>query len=137
MLDRIPVSLSVCISLIAYVLSCRVQYYDYSWTSHLVYYTSPGILLCSVFLFDSLRRIKAIRNEIVSGCVSWISRISLAIYLVHVFIVQYIYWYQDFAGWHRSMQMAYLEAVSVGGSILIIWLLSRIRICREKLFLIK
>ena len=137
MLDRIPVSLSVLFSVTAYVLSCHVQYYDYSWTSHLVSYTSPGILLCSIFLFDSLRRIKAIKNAMISGCVSWISRISFAIYLAHVFIVQYIYWYQDFAGWHRSMQMAYLEAVSVGGSILIIWLLSHIRICREKLFLIK
>ena len=43
-------------------------------------------------------------------------------------------WYMNFTGWHRSVKLLFLEAVSVLGSIVIIALLSKIKVCRKYLF---
>ena len=52
-------------------------------------------------------------------------------------IMETIYWCVDLSGIGRVVRMAMLEAVSLGGSLVVIAALSRIPWCRRYLFMVK
>lgn len=135
-LEKIPSALLITGTVATFAICCAFQYYCYSWSTHLVSYQSPGILLCSLLLFEVIRRFGnklLVLNKLISN----LSRISFAIYLVHIFIMSGFFWYFDFTGFSRPGKFFFLEAVSFFGSILIIWIFSYIPFCRKRVFLIK
>ena len=59
------------------------------------------------------------------------------VYFIHILIMSLLEWNMNFDGWARSLKLLFLEGVSVGGSILLIALFSRIPFCRRRMFGIK
>jgi len=117
--------------------TCLYQLYAYAQPEdYLVAYSSPGILISAALLFDFIKR-KEHWFEKFAGMFTYISKIAFAIYFVHIIIVQLIVWNYDFNGWIRSVQMLFIEVTSVGGSIIIIALLSKIKVLKKYLFMIK
>ena len=135
-LRKLPSAILIIGTAVSFAICCAAQYYCYSCSNHLVSYTSPGVLLCSVLLFEVIRRfgkkLIAIENP-----VSYLSRISFGIFLLHLFIMETFNWHVRFTGWPRTVKLLFLEFISFAGSILIIWTLSHIPFCRKRLFLIK
>lgn len=120
-----------------FACSCALAWWAYASPADVVYsYEFPGYLFCAAFLLEFLRR-KAHRLERLRGVFAYLAEISLGIFFVHILVMEGLDWYMDFSGWHRSAKLLFLEGVSVGGSILIIWLLSHIKRLKQYLFLIK
>lgn len=114
------------------------QYFSYSrMPNYVISYDFVGILLVPAALFELLRRLGEKVKE--RKPVTYISKISFAIYFVHIVIMDPIYW--NAKTWLATFtpigQFFVLEIISFVGSILIIWLLSKIKVCKKYLFRIK
>ena len=126
------------LGMIASYLACvGYQFYTYSRPGNVqVSYSSPGILLCAVFTFAFIRRFAPYLQKL-RRPVTYLSKISLGIYFVHVLLLQLLCWYGKLPVCPRPIQFLLYEILPVGGSVLVIWLLSHIPILRKRLFLIK
>lgn len=91
---------------------------------------------CAGFLFELLRRKSHCFSKL-SRPITYLSRISFGIYFMHIIVLNLLITYMDFTTWLLPVKMLFLEGVSVGGSILLIALLSQIKPLRKYLFLIK
>lgn len=117
-----------------FVACCVFQFYAYQQPdNYLVSYSSPLILLCATFVFEAVRRYSYVLNRLKSK-ITALSKMCFGIYFIHIIIMSLLIWYMSFAGWHRSVKLLFLEAVSVIGSIVIIAFLSKIKVCRKYLF---
>lgn len=116
---------------------CAYQYYAYSMpTNYLVAYSSPGILFTAMFVFAYIKRKEKcfVRFKEVFA---YFSKISFAIYFVHILIMEFLNWNFGFQNMHLCFKMILLEVASILGSILIIVVLSKNKICKKYLFMIK
>lgn len=119
-----------------FLLCCAYQLYAYSKPqNYLVSCCFPGILICAVFLFELFRRFSE-RLRLLRSWITCLSKISFGIYFVHIVIMESLNWYADWS-LRPAVRMAVLEIVSFGGSILMIWLLAKIPVCKKYLFMIK
>lgn len=98
-------------------------------------YECTLLLICSVFLFEFLRRLTL--PVVFHRFAVYISRISLAIYFIHIIILSLVDWYVVFPTIPKSVHVLLLWGVSFFGSILLIAVLSRIEWCRRVLFIMK
>lgn len=113
------------------------QYYALSMPCHvLVDYSYVTVLVCAAMLFEFLRRLD---RQKPSSCklLTWLSQYAFGFYFIHIMIMETIYWCVDLSGIGRVVRMAMLEAVSLGGSLVVIAALSRIPWCRRYLFMVK
>ncbi|MDO5785295.1 MAG: acyltransferase [Eubacteriales bacterium] len=99
-------------------------------------YDFAMLLVCAMFTFELFRR-AAPHIKHGRGAITYLARISFGVYFVHILIMSYLEWHVYYHSWPRPAAMLFLEAVSVGGSIAVIALLSRIPACRKYLFMIK
>ncbi len=121
-------------------LSAMVGYQFFAYSkaaNYVISYDFVGILIVSAVLFELLRRLGERVKE--RKPVTYISKISFAIYFVHIVIMDPIYW--NAKTWLATFtpigQFFVLELISFAGSVLIIWLLSKIKWCKKYLFRIK
>lgn len=84
-------------------------------------------------MFETVRRYSHLLKRLKTA-ITALSKMCLRIYFIHIIIMSLLVWYMNFTGWHRSVKLLFLEAVSVLGSIVIIALLSKIKVCRKYLF---
>ena len=126
----------ICGSLISFLLMIAYQFWAYSRPENfLLDYDYPILLICAMFVFEFIRRFgkSLIRFE---RPITYISIMSFGIYFVHVIILWACHWYIDFSSWGHTAHFAFLEAVSLFGSILIIAVLSKKRFCKKYLFMV-
>lgn len=117
-----------------FAVCCALQFYAYQQPeNYLLNYDFPALLLCAVFLFEALRRFSHLFARL-KVAITALSKMCFGIYFVHILIMSLLVWYMSFSGWHRSVKLLFLEAVSVIGSIVIIAILSKMRACRKYLF---
>lgn len=122
-----------------FLLCCGYQLWAYAQpVNYLVSYDFPLMPVCAGFLFELVRR-TAHWFKKADKSVTCISRIAFAIYFVHIVIMTALVLVLDrFApGMYRPLRLIVLEVVSVVGSIGIILPLSKIKVFRKYLFLIK
>lgn len=107
---------------------------DYS-----IRYADIGILLTSIFLFEAIRRTKHMRNNSpVILAVTFISKISFAIYFVHICVMTGINVITDnILRINGFAEFSILAFVSFGVSVILIWLFSKNRFIAKYLFQIK
>lgn len=127
------------LAIVTFALSCIAQLYAYSRPDN--YLVSGGyefslLLFSSMFLFEGIRRCRERQCKVAEG-VAYISKISFGIYFVHIIIMTLINKLPIYSSWPRPVLLLFLEVASVGGSVVFIWLLSHIDICKRRLFLIK
>ena len=116
--------------------NCAFQFYAYSISQdYAIEYYFVGIFICAVFLFELIRR-KGELLKFAKRPVTYLSRISFGIYLVHIVIMTALV---DFVPLNmgRPLKLIVLELVSFIGSIIIIAPLSKIPFVRKYVFMIK
>ncbi|MBQ7415868.1 MAG: acyltransferase [Oscillospiraceae bacterium] len=127
---------------LTFAVCCGVQLYAYSQPyDYLVAYSFPLLPICAGLIFELVRR-GAHRLKAVEKPVTYLSRIAFGIYFVHIMIMtalneKGISKLLNYAAWEPAVKMIFLEAVSIAGSIVLIWLLSKIKPLKKYLFLIK
>lgn len=136
-LEKISTFLVSLFALLSFSATCAYQMFAFSCTyDYTIGYESIGILIYSVFTFELIRRGAHWVNTL-EHPVTYLSQIAFGIYFVHIMIMQPIYARADFSTWHNVTHLAFLEAVSFLGSIIIIALLSKIPLLKRYMFMIK
>ena len=125
------------LALCTFLLCCGFQLFAYSRpANYLVAHDFPIMLFCAVFTFEFLRRTSHLCQK-AQKPISYISRISFAIYFLHIVIMVITTRLISMSGWYYWCKLLFLEGISVGASILIIMPLSKIKPIKKYLFLIK
>lgn len=127
----------IILTLLTFGLACAYQFYAYSCPrNYLIDYDFPLLLICGGFLFEWIRR-KAHKLERMRRPITYISRISLGIYFLHIIIMVSLTYAMGDWGWNQLWRLLLLEASSLIISVVVIALLSKIKLLRKYLFLIK
>lgn len=127
------------IALISYLLTSIFQYWIYTTgTDYYVRYSDLGVLVFSAFTFEIIRR----RGDMIKRGKNWftgISKISFAIYFVHVSIMYALNTGMRYLPItiNHLPKFLILECVAVPLSIVIINILSRVEVLKKYLFMIK
>lgn len=123
---------------VSFLLCCAFQFYAYSQPAdYIVSYDFPLLPVCGAFLFELIRRTAHCFSRL-ERPITFISRIAFGIYFMHMVIMTtFLTVTNDLSGFAPALKLVTLEVVSVGGSIVIIALLSKIKLFRKYLFLIK
>jgi surface polysaccharide O-acyltransferase-like enzyme len=123
----------------SFLLCCGYQLWAYSRPAdYLVSYSFPLLPVCAGFLFELVRRSAHLAAK-AEKPITCISRIAFGIYFVHIVIMTALVEVLDLfiPGLSLWLRLILLEIVSVGLSVAIILPLSKIKIFRKYLFLIK
>ncbi len=122
-----------------FLICCGYQLWAYSRpANYLVSYDFPLMPVCAGFLFELVRR-KAVMFQKLTKPITCISRISFGIYFVHVVILAVwgVLLKRFVPGIPLPLRLILLEVIPVGLSIALILPLSKIKLFRKYLFLIK
>lgn len=126
-------------TVVTFIGTCAFQLLSYARVKELhVGYQSIGILCCSVFLFELIRR-GGSKLTFAKRPITYIARISFGIYFVHIAIMQATVKYMELhqIAMAEPVKLIFLEAISIIGSIIIIAPLSKIPFFRKYVFMIK
>lgn len=138
-LQRLKNPVVITVAAGSFLICCGYQLWVYSRPAdYLIGYNFPLLPVCAAFLFELVRR-GAHRVQRIEKPVTCISRIAFGIYFVHiVFMTVLTKMLDQYApGLFRPVRLMILETVSVGLSVAVIMPLSKIRLFRKYLFLIK
>lgn len=136
-LSRVKTLLLAAATALLFAAMVLLQLYAYSQPdNYLVSYYFPLLLPCAAGLFELIRR-KGASLLALRGPVEYLSTVSFGIYFIHIIIMSLLQWYMDFSGWNLVLQLLFLEAASILGSIVVIRLLSYVPPLKKYLFMIK
>ena len=122
--------------ILTFLGNCAFQFYVFSMpVDYHIDYHFVGVFVCAVFLFELIRR-KGDLLKFASRPVTYLSRISFGIYLVHIVIMALLIKNGPLPI-NRAERLIFLEGVSFIGSIIIIAPLSKIPFVRKYVFMIK
>lgn len=138
-LSKLRTGTVAALTALVFAVCCGYQLWLYAGPANLlVDYEHPGIVLCAMSLLELLRRVaECLRGGGIRTAITYTAKISFGIYFLHILIMSLLVWYMDFSSWSHPLKLLFLEGVSVGGSILLIALLSGIPFCRRRVFGIK
>lgn len=134
-LKRISTALLIIITALSFILLFSFQFWEYSTPGDTkVSYNFILLAVCSLFFFATLQRL--VSNDSQNQFITYIARISFAIYLSHIFIVDLLV--VLFSRFFLPIPKFFLlEIIPLSGSILFIRLFSRINFFKKYVFLIK
>lgn len=127
---------------LSFGLCCGMQFYAYSRPAqYLVAYSFPLMPVCAGLLLELLRR-GAEKLRRVERPVTYLSRIAFGIYFMHMMVMtvvnsDYVDRWLHYGAWEPALKTLFLEVVSVGVSIPLIAVLSKIKVLRKYLFMVK
>ena len=122
---------------LSFLLCCGYQFYVYSQPlDYLVAYSFPLIPVCAGALFELIRRCGEHFRRL-ERPITYLSRISFGIYFVHIVIMTCLVSLTNNFSIPRPLLLIILEVGSFVGSILVIMPLSKIKVLKKYLFLIK
>lgn len=138
---RLKNGVLVLISLCSYAITLYVQLYSLGSSSYYFYkvwYDFPFLLICSSCIFALFCRIDDNRICVkLSNVFTYISRISMGIFFVHVLIISIKVNYMGQFNGSLSLETVIMTVVTTILSIMIIWLFGRSRLLARYMFLIK
>lgn len=101
-----------------------------------VWYDFITLLICGILLFELLNRLKIKNNQIIFFT-NYISRIGFAIYLIHIIFIEiYGKWILNFLI-INPLKVLVLFTIVFLSSIVMIYVLSKLKFIKSKVFLIK
>ncbi len=135
-LRKLPTPALYIVSALCFAFSCAYQAWEYTVPGATkIYYNFVPLAVCALFLFACLhRRADKLRG---SGAVTYVSKIAFGIYFVHYYLMSLLVHVLPESGLHPLVRFSVLELVSVGGSVAVIYLLSKISVFKKYLFMIK
>lgn len=124
-------------TLISFSVSCVYVWYAFSnFDSDAFNYDSPILPVCGALLFELIRRVSGYLKRIEKP-ITYLSRISFAIYLIHmVFISSINRLFGDYMP-NPIVEMAFVHISSLVISVAVITVLSKIKLLKKYLFMIK
>lgn len=125
------------LAIFSFALCFSYQWFAYSMPqNYIVDYNFPLLPIVAGFIFEYIKR-KAHLFKRFAPFFTYISKVSFGIYFVHILIMDYINNNHDLSFMSYSVKMLFLEIVALIGSILIIFLLSKVKILGKYLFMVK
>ena len=135
-LKKINTKLLLLIFIIAFVLIVFVQSLSNKEYIYMVWYDFFPLMIAGVTLFELLSRLK-INNNIVVFITKFISRISLGIYYLHIIFVTIVGDFILKIKMINPLKVIVLFTIVFLSSIVIIYVLSKLKFIKNKVFLIK
>jgi len=129
----------VFMSIIFFIFSCVIQIFECNNNvEYNIWYNSPLLYLCTLNLFELFTRINTEKmSNKIKKVVTYISKISLAIYFIHIIVEMILSKYIKLIGVSNSIRVLILFEISFIFTILIIRVLSKIKIIKTKVLLVK
>jgi surface polysaccharide O-acyltransferase-like enzyme len=128
----------VILALLSFGLTCFYQIWLYNnGQPYNVWYNFSGILIASACLFILMSRLKIKLTKYLSNIFSYISRVSLAIFFLHILVIKTLTKYISFNIINKPISIFILTFVVFLISLLIIFVISRSKLVKEKVLLIK
>lgn len=129
----------VVISSILFVAICFIQYWAYSKNiSYNVWYNSVFLFISSIGIFEMFRRIKNKENENLFIKLSkYISKISLGLFFLHKIILNPLIRYFRKFNFNNPIEICIFFFLTTILSIIFIYITSKIKIIKEKIFFVK
>lgn len=127
------------VTIISFILACGIQLLCYNNSIvYNIWYNSPFIFICTINLFELFTRIdcKIVHNWFIKLC-TYVSKIALAIFFLHVVILKLLTNYIKELKFLNPIKIILLFWLTFIVNIIIIYLLKKIKIIREKVLLIK
>ena len=130
----------VLISLFFLISTILLQYisYDYSSIENKVWYNSPLLFACSYFFLKYLLSLNiSIKNSCITKLVTFVSKISLFIYFIHILLLEIFIRYFNVLNIKNSLKVIILFNISLTVSILIGYIISRNNFLKKRFLIIK
>ena len=127
------------LSVIFFILSCAIQIFEYHHSMiYNIWYNSPFTFLCTLNLFEMFTRIntETMNRNTIKLC-TYISKISLSIYFIHIIIEKVLCGYIKTLGFSNPVKVIILFITSFITSVLITWVLSKIKMIKNRVLIIK
>lgn len=138
---RLKNSVLVLISVCSYAITLYVQLYSSGNSSHYLYkvwYDFPFLLICSACIYALFCRIDDNRiSSVVSNICTYISRMSMGIYFVHILVILLKTEYMGPAENSLSLDVIIMFVITTVISIAIVSLLGKNKFLARYMFLIK
>lgn len=126
-------------SILFFIISCYIQIFEFEHKiEYNIWYNSPFIFICTFALFELFTRINTDNfNKWIVKIFTYISKISLSIFFVHIIVEMILRKYVKMIKVSNPIKVLILFIVSFCISIIITWILSKISIIRKKVLYIK
>jgi len=135
--SRIKDCTIVFLTVFVFLACCIYQFWAYSRpANYLIDYNFPVLPICAGLILELIRRKAYFLNRI-SKLVTFVSRSAFAIYFLHMIIMTVENDYISFGGWRMDQKMLFLEISALLISLMIIIPLSKIKVLRKYLFMMK
>lgn len=119
------------------VLTCVIQLQLFRRPAdYVATYDFPLYLPIGICTFELIRRYGGTQGT-QTHLFAYISKISFAVYFVHVCIMTFMEKFVDFSAWARPVVLLFFEISSMLLSVFVIWALSHVPFLKKYLFLIK
>lgn len=135
-LKKVRTEILIIINFIAFCFACAIQVLSFEkGIEYNIWYNSIFIIICSIVLFELLTRIKI--KDKVKNTYIYISKISFGIFFVHEIVLSLYDLLNIDIIMKKPIQTCTLFIMVFILSIFFVELLSKIKILRKKLFLLK
>lgn len=122
----------------SFILTCIYQMWLYNNNmAYNVWYSFSGLLVTSACVFEILSRVNIKLNKYIESAFTYISKISLAIFFLHIVVQKTICKIVSVNVINKPISILVLTVLVFGISLLIITILSKAKILKEKLLLVK
>ena len=126
-------------TVVSFMLSCIIQMLSYvNGKGYNIWYNSIFLFICTLCIFELFTRINAEKiNKKVLKLFTYISKISLAIFFLHIIFEKVFSTYIKALGISNPLKVFMLFTISFGTSTILVFTLSKIKIIKNKIFLVK
>lgn len=127
------------IAVISFIITCLIQYYTYKIRQgYDVWYNFITLFICGICIFELFTRIKNKENWIYLKRINeYISKISLGIFFMHEIFILILRDYTHKFNIKKPLESIILFLLSFLLSVLFIFITSKVKFIKDKLFLIK
>ena len=138
MLKKYNTKLIIVISIASFVVTCMFQYYTYNiGKGYNVWYSFITLFICAISIFELFTRIKKANNNIFIKFTKYISTISLGIFFVNEIFKKVSAKHIGIFYVNNALESIIIFVVTIVCSIIFIYLTSKVKFIKEKVYLIK
>lgn len=127
------------ISILTFIITCFIQYWAYANNVYFnVRYEFVTLFICTICIFELFTRMKNIKKENkFIKITNYISRISLGIFFMHeIFLNLLVEWTKNLE-LKNPVETLILFPLAFSFSVIFIFITSKVKIIKNKVFLIK
>ena len=137
-LKKISNKILILLLFVSFITTCIYQIILFKIkVNYNLWYDFVGILACSIVLFELLSRIKLNLTNKTKALITLISRISLAIFFIHIIIIKVLTYYFNFYIINKPLTVLLLCSITFILSCIIILIFQKCPFIKKRIFMIK